>query len=35
MKISAVVTDKQKPENPYLAVNDVVLKDPPISITVS
>ncbi|XP_028261942.1 protein-glutamine gamma-glutamyltransferase 6 [Parambassis ranga] len=33
MKISAVVTDKQKPENTYLAVNDVVLKDPPISIT--
>lgn len=35
LKISAVVTDKQKPDNKYLAVNDVVLANPPISITVS
>ncbi|XP_030584846.1 protein-glutamine gamma-glutamyltransferase E isoform X2 [Archocentrus centrarchus] len=33
MKISAVVTDKQKPNNAYLAENDVVLLNPPISIT--
>lgn len=35
MKISVMVTDKQKPDNKYLAVNDVVLMNPPISITVS
>ncbi|CAI5687210.1 unnamed protein product [Oreochromis niloticus] len=33
MKISAVVTDKLEPKNVYLAVNDVILLDPPISIT--
>lgn len=35
MKVSAVVTDKQNPDNPYLAEDDVVLLDPPISVTVS
>uniref|UniRef100_A0A3B4FV34 Protein-glutamine gamma-glutamyltransferase 2 n=1 Tax=Pundamilia nyererei TaxID=303518 RepID=A0A3B4FV34_9CICH len=35
MKISAMVTDKLEPKNVYLAVNDVILLDPPISITVS
>ncbi|XP_018533750.1 LOW QUALITY PROTEIN: protein-glutamine gamma-glutamyltransferase 2-like [Lates calcarifer] len=34
MNISAVVTDKEKPENTYLAVDDIVLQDPPISLTV-
>lgn len=34
MKISAMVTDKLEPKNIYLAVNDVILLDPPISITV-
>ncbi|XP_071329119.1 protein-glutamine gamma-glutamyltransferase E [Trachinotus anak] len=34
MKVSAVVTDKQKPDNKYLAVNDIVLLDPPISLNV-
>lgn len=33
MKISAMVTDKLEPKNVYLAVNDVILLDPPISIT--
>lgn len=35
MKISAVVTDKLEPGNVYLAVNDVILLNPPMSITVS
>ncbi|XP_044077572.1 protein-glutamine gamma-glutamyltransferase 5 [Siniperca chuatsi] len=35
MKVSALVTDKQKPNNTYLAQYDVVLLDPPISVTVS
>ncbi|XP_072237590.1 protein-glutamine gamma-glutamyltransferase E-like isoform X1 [Leuresthes tenuis] len=35
MNISAVVTDKQSPDNVYLADDLVVLKDPPISVTVS
>lgn len=35
MKVSAMVTDKLKPDNPYLAEIDVVLLDPPISIKVS
>uniref|UniRef100_A0A3Q4MT79 Protein-glutamine gamma-glutamyltransferase 2 n=1 Tax=Neolamprologus brichardi TaxID=32507 RepID=A0A3Q4MT79_NEOBR len=35
MKISAVVTDKLEPRNVYLAVNDVILLNPPMSITVS
>ncbi|XP_041834883.1 protein-glutamine gamma-glutamyltransferase 5 [Melanotaenia boesemani] len=34
INISAMVTDKQKPDNIYLAENRVVLKDPPVSITV-
>uniref|UniRef100_A0A4W6ERX5 Protein-glutamine gamma-glutamyltransferase 2 n=1 Tax=Lates calcarifer TaxID=8187 RepID=A0A4W6ERX5_LATCA len=34
IKVSAVVTDKEKPENTYLAVDNVVLQDPPISLTV-
>ncbi|KAI3369697.1 hypothetical protein L3Q82_024533 [Scortum barcoo] len=33
MKISAIVVDKQNPVVPYLAVNDVVLLDPPVSVT--
>ncbi|KAL3978523.1 fibroblast growth factor [Sarotherodon galilaeus] len=33
MKISAMVADKLEPKNVYLAVNDVILLDPPISIT--
>ncbi|CAI5687205.1 unnamed protein product [Oreochromis niloticus] len=35
MKISAVVTDKLEPRNVYLAVNDVILLNPPMSITVN
>ncbi|KAM3878477.1 protein-glutamine gamma-glutamyltransferase 2 [Diretmus argenteus] len=35
LKVSAVAKDKQQPENIYLAEDDVVLQDPPISITVS
>ncbi|XP_028430814.1 protein-glutamine gamma-glutamyltransferase 5-like [Perca flavescens] len=35
MKVSALVTGKEKPDNTYLAVHDVVLLDPPITITVS
>lgn len=35
MKVSAIITDKQSPENKYFAVNDVVLKNPPLSVTVS
>ncbi|XP_026162493.1 protein-glutamine gamma-glutamyltransferase 2 isoform X1 [Mastacembelus armatus] len=34
MKISAIVTDKRRPDNTYLAVNDIVLENPPLSITV-
>ncbi|KAM3621322.1 uncharacterized protein V6R79_009571 [Siganus canaliculatus] len=34
MKISAVVTDKEKPDDAYLAEDDVVLVDPPITVTV-
>ncbi|KAM3621590.1 uncharacterized protein V6R79_013232 [Siganus canaliculatus] len=34
MKISAVVTDKEKPDDPFLAEDDVVLVDPPITVTV-
>ncbi|XP_040890425.1 protein-glutamine gamma-glutamyltransferase E [Toxotes jaculatrix] len=34
MKVSAVITDKQQTDNIYLAVNDVVLLDPPIHITI-
>ncbi|XP_045885591.1 protein-glutamine gamma-glutamyltransferase 5 [Micropterus dolomieu] len=35
MKVSVMVTDKQKPNNIYLAAQDIVLLNPPISITVS
>lgn len=35
MKISALVTDKNNPANTYLAEDDIVLQDPPISLTVS
>ncbi|XP_034724648.1 protein-glutamine gamma-glutamyltransferase 5-like [Etheostoma cragini] len=35
MKVSALVKDREKPDNVFLAVDDVVLLDPPISITVS
>lgn len=35
LKVSAVVTNKLDPERPYLAKDDVVLVDPPISVTVS
>ncbi|XP_034724646.1 protein-glutamine gamma-glutamyltransferase 5-like isoform X3 [Etheostoma cragini] len=35
LKVSALVTDKEKPDNVYLAAHDVALLDPPISITVS
>ncbi|XP_070849914.1 protein-glutamine gamma-glutamyltransferase E-like [Chaetodon trifascialis] len=34
MKVSAIITDKQKPDNIYLAEDDVILQDPPISVTV-
>ncbi|KAM9361402.1 protein-glutamine gamma-glutamyltransferase 2-like [Symphorus nematophorus] len=34
MKVSAIVTDIQNPQNTYLAEDDVVLLDPPISVTV-
>ncbi|XP_070759192.1 protein-glutamine gamma-glutamyltransferase 2-like [Enoplosus armatus] len=34
MKVSAVVVDKQNPDDTYLAEDDVVLLDPPISVTV-
>ncbi|XP_070758523.1 protein-glutamine gamma-glutamyltransferase E-like [Enoplosus armatus] len=34
MKVSAVVMDKQNPDNTYLAEDDVVLLHPPISVTV-
>ncbi|XP_072239324.1 protein-glutamine gamma-glutamyltransferase E-like [Leuresthes tenuis] len=35
MNISALVTDKENPGNVFLAENCVVLKDPPVSVTVS
>lgn len=35
MKIEALVTNKQKPDQVYLAEDDVVLVDPPLSLTVS
>ncbi|KAM7421911.1 hypothetical protein PAMA_010132 [Pampus argenteus] len=34
MKVSAIVTDINSPDNTYLAEDDVVLVDPPVSITV-
>ncbi|KAJ4940907.1 hypothetical protein JOQ06_027198 [Pogonophryne albipinna] len=34
LKVSALVTDKERPDNIYLAVDDVVLIDPPISLKV-
>ncbi|XP_076013105.1 protein-glutamine gamma-glutamyltransferase 2 [Genypterus blacodes] len=34
MKVSALVTDKEKPDFTYLAEDNVVLQNPPISITV-
>ncbi|XP_062265184.1 protein-glutamine gamma-glutamyltransferase 2-like [Platichthys flesus] len=35
MKITAMVNDKYQPEQVYLAVNDIVLMDPPFTLTVS
>lgn len=35
LKVSAMVTNKLEPDRPYLAEDDVVLADPPISVTVS
>lgn len=35
LKVSAMVTNKLDPDRPYLAEDDVVLVDPPISVTVS
>ncbi|XP_047188629.1 protein-glutamine gamma-glutamyltransferase E isoform X2 [Scophthalmus maximus] len=35
VKVSAVVTDKENPDDVYLAESDVVLLDPPLSIIVS
>ncbi|XP_029006477.1 protein-glutamine gamma-glutamyltransferase 2 [Betta splendens] len=35
MKISGLVTDKQKPDDKYLAQRDIVLANPPLDITVS
>ncbi|KAM7006492.1 protein-glutamine gamma-glutamyltransferase 5 [Tautogolabrus adspersus] len=34
MKISALIKDKEKPDHPYLGEVDVVLIDPPISVTI-
>lgn len=34
MKVSVVVTDKLNPDNIYVAEDDIVLLDPPISLTV-
>lgn len=34
MKVSVVVTDKEKPESIYMANDDVVLLDPPISVKI-
>lgn len=35
MKVSAVVVNKLIPDSPYLAEEDVVLLDPPITVRVS
>ncbi|XP_029682368.1 protein-glutamine gamma-glutamyltransferase E-like [Takifugu rubripes] len=35
MKIEALVTNKQKPDQMYLAEDDVVLVDPPLSLTIN
>ncbi|XP_062265214.1 protein-glutamine gamma-glutamyltransferase 2-like [Platichthys flesus] len=35
MKVTAMVNDKYKPEQVYLAENDIVLMDPPFTLTVS
>lgn len=35
MKAVAQITDKQKPDKVFMAKDDVVLADPPISLTVS
>ncbi|XP_053288654.1 protein-glutamine gamma-glutamyltransferase 2 [Pleuronectes platessa] len=35
MKVTAMVNDKYKPEQVYLAENDIVLMDPPFTFTVS
>lgn len=35
MKVSALVVDKLNPDKLYLAEDDVVLLDPPITVTVS
>ena len=35
MKVTAMVHDKDKPDQVYLAENDIVLKDPPITLKVS
>lgn len=34
MRVSAIVTDKKKSDETYLAENDIVLLDPPVSINV-
>lgn len=35
LKVSAVVTDKKYPDKKYLAEDDVILRDPPVEVTVS
>lgn len=35
MKVVAQITDKQNPDKVFMAKDDVVLVDPPISLTVS
>ncbi|TMS19085.1 Protein-glutamine gamma-glutamyltransferase E [Larimichthys crocea] len=35
IKVSAVIADKQNPEEIYYAEQDIVLQDPPMSVTVS
>lgn len=35
LKVTAMVTNQLDPNHPYLAEDDVVLVDPPISVTVS
>lgn len=35
MRVSAVVTDKKNPDHTCLAEDDIVLKNPPISVEVS
>ncbi|XP_061641798.1 LOW QUALITY PROTEIN: protein-glutamine gamma-glutamyltransferase E [Phyllopteryx taeniolatus] len=35
LKVSALVTDKKHPDEMYLAEDDVVLRDPPVIVTVS